>query len=158
MTLQIASLTLVGTLVASPPAQVVTQMSRVSGQVIEDGTSRPVADARVFVVLDDERAAADGSPPEVLSDRDGRYRFDMLPPGRYHIAAQKDGFAPPMDPSSMQIFEVAMGPQAWRARRRGQRTRGLLRRVCSCRLRSPVQKLGPWVRPPAGVDSRRACP
>jgi carboxypeptidase family protein len=109
MTLQIASLSLVGTLVASQPPQAVTQMSRVSGQVIEDGTNRPVADARVFVVLDDERAAADGSPPEVLSDRDGRYRFDTLPPGRYHIAAQKDGFAPPMDPSSMQIFEVAMG-------------------------------------------------
>jgi hypothetical protein len=33
----------------------------------------------------------------------------MLTPGRYHIAAQKDGFAPPMDPSTMQIFEVAAG-------------------------------------------------
>jgi len=109
MTLQIASLTLVGTLVASQPAQAVTQMSRVSGQVIEDGTNRPVSDARVFVVLDDERAAPDSSPPEVLSDRVGRYQFDMLTPGRYHIAAQKDGFAPPMDPSTMQIFEVAAG-------------------------------------------------
>ena len=109
MTLQIASLTLVGTLVASQPPQAVTQMSRVSGQVIEDGTNTPVADARVFVVLDDERAAPDGSPPEALSDRDGRYQFDMLTPGRYHIAAQKDGFAPPMDPSTMQIFEVAAG-------------------------------------------------
>ena len=109
MTLQIASLALVGTLVASQPPQAVTQMSRVSGQVIEDGTNTPVAAARVFVVLDDERAAPDGSPPEVLSDRDGRYQFDMLTPGRYHIAAQKDGFAPPMDPSTMQIFEVAAG-------------------------------------------------
>src|ERR1700730_9605132 len=105
MTLQIASLTLVGTLVASQPPQAVTQMSRVSGQVIEDGTNRPVADARVFVVLEDERAAAEGPPPEALSDRDARYRFDTLPPGRYHIAAQKDGFAPPMDPSTMQVFD-----------------------------------------------------
>jgi len=109
MTLQIASLTLVGTLVASQPPQAVTQMSRVSGQVIEDGTNTPVADARVFVVLDDERAAPDSSPLEALSDRDGRYRFDTLPPGRYHIAAQKDGFAPPMDPSTMQVFDVAGG-------------------------------------------------
>ena len=78
--------------------------------MIEDGTNTPVADARVFVVLDDERAAPDGSPPEALRrDRDGRYQFDTLPPGRYHIAAQKDGFAPPMDPSTMQIFEVAAG-------------------------------------------------
>jgi len=59
MTLQIASLTLVGTLVASQPLQVVTQMSRVSRQVIEDGTNRLVADARVFVVLEDERASPD---------------------------------------------------------------------------------------------------
>jgi hypothetical protein len=109
MTLLIASLTLVGTLVASQPPHAVTEMARVSGQVIEDGTNTPVADARVFVVLDDERAAPDGSPPETLSDRDGRYRFDTLPPGRYHVAAQKDGFAPPMDPSTMQIFEVAAG-------------------------------------------------
>jgi hypothetical protein len=109
MTLLIASLTLVGTLVASQPPHAVTEMARVSGQVIEDGTNTPVADARVFVVLDDERAAPDGSPPETLSDRDGRFRFDTLPPGRYHVAAQKDGFAPPMDPSTMQIFEVAAG-------------------------------------------------
>ena len=112
MTLQIASLTLVGTLVAGQPPQAVTQMSQVSGQVIEDGTNTPVADARVFVVLDAERAAPDGFPPEAreaLSDRDGRYQFDMLTPGRYHIAAQKDGFRPPMDPSTMQIFEVAAG-------------------------------------------------
>jgi carboxypeptidase family protein len=109
VTLQIASVILVGTLVASQPAQAVTQMSRVSGQVIEDGTDTPVADAHVFVVLDDERAAPHGSLPEALSDRDGRYQFDTLTPGRYHIAAQKDGFAPPMDPSTMQIFDVAAG-------------------------------------------------
>jgi Carboxypeptidase regulatory-like domain len=82
-------------------------MSRVSGQVIEGGTSAPVADARVFVVLDDDRAAPGGSLPETLSDRDGRYRFDALPAGRYRIAAQKDGFEPPMNPSTMQMFEVA---------------------------------------------------
>jgi hypothetical protein len=84
-------------------------MSQVSGQVIEDGTNTPVADARVFVIQDGERAAPDGSPPDTLSDRNGRYRFDTLPPGRYHIAAQKDGFAPPMDPSTMQSVEVAAG-------------------------------------------------
>jgi len=44
-----------------------------------------------------------------VTDQDGRYRFDALPAGRYHIAAQKIGFAPPMDPSTMQVFEVAAG-------------------------------------------------
>jgi hypothetical protein len=106
MTLRVASLMLVGSLVASQPAHAVAQMAQVSGQVIEDGTNIPVANARVFVVFDDERAAVDGNPPDTLSDRDGRYRFDMLPPGRYHIAAQKDGFAPPMDPSTMKVVEI----------------------------------------------------
>jgi protocatechuate 3,4-dioxygenase beta subunit len=50
-----------------------------------------------------------GDPPASMSDRDGRYQFDALPAGRYRIAAQKAGFAPPMDPSTMQMLEVAAG-------------------------------------------------
>jgi protocatechuate 3,4-dioxygenase beta subunit len=44
-----------------------------------------------------------------VTDQDGRYHFDALPAGRYRIAAQKAGFAPPMDPSTMQMFEIAAG-------------------------------------------------
>ena len=109
MTLQFASLALMATLLTGQVPQASPEMTRVSGQVIEDGTNTPVAGARMFVLPDDERAAADGFLPEAFSDRDGHYRFDSLPAGRYHIAAQKDGFAPPMDPSTMQMFEVAAG-------------------------------------------------
>ena len=109
MTLRIAGLMLAAMFVAGQPAHAVAQMSRVSGQVIEDGTNTPVADARVFVVLDDQRAAPDGSPQETSSDRNGLYRFDTLPPGRYRVAAQKDGFAPAMAPSTMRMVEVEAG-------------------------------------------------
>jgi protocatechuate 3,4-dioxygenase beta subunit len=115
MTLLIASLILQGTLVASQPRQAVAQMGRVSGQVVEDGTNTPVAGARVFAGLDVELStSADApretdSPRETVTDRDGRYRLDGLPAGRYYIAAEKAGFAPPMEPSTMQRFEVFTG-------------------------------------------------
>jgi protocatechuate 3,4-dioxygenase beta subunit len=111
MTLLIASLTLVSTLVASQTLQGVAQMGRVSGQVIEEGTNTPVADAQVFVLLDGEFSAPAGPPKDTVADRDGRYHFDALPAGRYRIAAHKVGFAPSMDPTTMQLFEVA-GSQA----------------------------------------------
>lgn len=109
MTLQIASLTLIGTLVASQPPQAVREMGRVSGQVIEDRTNTPVAGARVFVVLEGEYSTTAGPPPVSVTDRDGRYQFDALPAGRYRIAAQKDGYEPPLEPETMQMFEVAAG-------------------------------------------------
>jgi protocatechuate 3,4-dioxygenase beta subunit len=109
MTLQIASLALTGALVASQPPQALTQMGRVSGQVIEDGTNTPVAGAHVFVIVDGDNSTSASALPESVTDRDGRYRFDTLPAGRYRIGAQKEGFEPPMDPSTMQLFEVAAG-------------------------------------------------
>ena len=83
-------------------------MGRVSGQVIEDGANTPVAGARVFVLLENDFTST-GPPPASVTDRDGRYQFDALPAGRYRIAAQKAGFAPPMEPPTMQMFEVAAG-------------------------------------------------
>lgn len=109
MTLQFASLTLISTLVVVQPQQAVTEMGQVSGQVIEEGTNAPVADARVIVILENDLSAPAGIPPASISDREGHYRFDALPAGRYRIAAQKAGFAPPMEPETMQRFEVAAG-------------------------------------------------
>ena len=108
MTLQIARLALVSTLAVSQLPQTPTDMGRVSGQVIEEGTNTPVVGARVFVILEGDPPAA-GSPPASVTDREGRYQFDTLPAGRYRIAAQKAGFAPPMEPLTMQMFEVAAG-------------------------------------------------
>ena len=81
MALLIVRLTLVGTLVASQPLQAVAQMGRVSGQVTENGTNRPVAGARVFVVRDGALVTPTGAPPATVTDQDGLYRFDALPAG-----------------------------------------------------------------------------
>jgi hypothetical protein len=109
MALLIASLALIGTLAASQAPQAVPQMGGVSGQVIEDGTDAPVAGARVLVLLDDEGATSSVTPPAIVTDPEGRFHFDVLPAGRYRIVAQKAGHAPPMDPSTMQMFEVSAG-------------------------------------------------
>jgi protocatechuate 3,4-dioxygenase beta subunit len=82
-------------------------MARVSGQVIEEGTDRPVAEANVFVVLDGGLSPPDGFLPSSVTDRSGRYHLDNLPAGRYRIAALKTDFVPHMDPSTMQMSEVA---------------------------------------------------
>jgi len=111
MMLLIASLTLVGTLIASQPLQAAGQMGRISGQVTEDGTITPIAGARVFVVLDGDLSTPAGPPAASVTDQDDRSHVDTLPEGRYPIAAQKAGFAPPMEPSTMQMFKVA-APQA----------------------------------------------
>ena len=109
MTLHFASLTLISALVVVQPQQAVTEMGQVSGQVIEEGTNAPVSDARVIVICENDLSAPAGIPPASISDREGHYRFDALPAGRYRIAAQKAGFAPPMEPETMQRFEVAAG-------------------------------------------------
>jgi hypothetical protein len=77
--------------------------------VIENGTSTPVAGVRVFVLRDDERSTPSGATPATVTDPDGRYHFDFLPAGRYLIAAEKAGYAPPMEPSTMQMFELSAG-------------------------------------------------
>lgn len=109
MALLIASLALIGTLATSQSPPAVPQMGGVSGQVIEDGTGAPVAGVRVFVLLDDEGSTSSGTPPAIVTDPEGRFHFDVLPAGRYRIVAQKAGHAPPMDPSTMQMFEVSAG-------------------------------------------------
>jgi len=84
-------------------------MAEVTGQVLEARTNTPVAGAQVFVLLESQLSYPLEPPPTVGTDENGRYRFDSLTPGRYRIAAQKDGFAPPMDPWKMQAFVVGAG-------------------------------------------------
>jgi protocatechuate 3,4-dioxygenase beta subunit len=108
MTLQIARLALVSTLAVNQLPQTPIDMARVSGQVVEEGTNTRVVGARVFVILEGDPPAA-GPPPAAMTDGEGRYQIDVLPAGRYRIAAQKAGYAPPMEPETMQMFEVAAG-------------------------------------------------
>jgi hypothetical protein len=63
--------------------------SQIAGKVIAD--NKPVPGAPVFLwpVADSARRSLSG-PIQALSDTDGRFRFDSLPPGDYRMLASFD--------------------------------------------------------------------
>jgi hypothetical protein len=108
------SLVLAGALSSEQAPQSNAPVARISGRVVEDGTNVPVSGARVTVYAVDQRSVASfspGPPPQAITDQDGRFIFDGLPPGRYRINVQKGGFASPLppDPSAFGTFDVAAG-------------------------------------------------
>ena len=114
-----------GLILAGVPAsgeslQANTPSARVSGRILEEGTNAPISSARVTILPQGPPRAASsppfrgGPPPQTTSDENGRYVFDGLAPGRYRIDAQKAGFAPAVDPftinpSMLRPFELAAG-------------------------------------------------
>src|SRR4051812_46926518 len=68
----------------------------VTGRIVDDAGRAGIADARVTLVP--VRAAGPPTAPFSLpatafTDRDGRYTFENVTPGRYQINVQKAGFA-----------------------------------------------------------------
>lgn len=81
---------------------------RVSGIVVDENGSAPVAGARVSIAPADRPPTEEQAPwPEAITGPGGRFAFAAIPPGRYAIAAHKEGFALPMDDSMFPIVEVA---------------------------------------------------
>jgi hypothetical protein len=61
----------------------VTTPVRMDGRVVDHGTSAGVLGARVRIA---------GTPFEMLTDPDGRFRFENVPPGRYQVVAEHVGY------------------------------------------------------------------
>jgi protocatechuate 3,4-dioxygenase beta subunit len=83
---------------STAPAQSVeillTPGSSLSGRVVDVGTGRAVAGARVSTVLhrkDSDPDSLSGSGVVSVADDDGRFRFTRLAPGRYKPAATSPG-------------------------------------------------------------------
>lgn len=87
-----------------------------TGQVLEDGTSTPVAGAQVNVMRIPTERPVQGStifasrPFTATTDRDGRYQVSGLEPGRYRVSVMKAGFAMPLD-GGVPPFDLAAGEQ-----------------------------------------------
>jgi hypothetical protein len=69
-----------------------------TGRVVDQTTRAGLADVRVTLMPMPVPGRAggvmfDGRPPMALTDRDGRYTFENVAPGRYRVSVQKTGFA-----------------------------------------------------------------
>ena len=87
---------------------------RLAGRVIAEGTSAPIAGARVMV-FPMMRGAMPPSgpmamPPQTMTDEDGRFVVNSVAPGEYRIDVQKTGFASSSDPMARPTtYTVAAG-------------------------------------------------
>lgn len=100
------SLLLALSLTQAPAAD---QAGRVSGRVTVAGTSTPVGGARISLFPAGRLSGVIGQPPQAISDQDGRFVFDHVSPGTYHLDAQKSGFAPADEPSRREMIAVGAG-------------------------------------------------
>lgn len=72
---------------AAPPG------AAVSGQVVEDVTRAPIPGAQVTLFPSGPRSMPFmDQPPTTTTDRDGRFAFQGVEPGRYRIGVQKSGY------------------------------------------------------------------
>jgi hypothetical protein len=97
-----------GALMQSPAA---TQGAALSGRVVDQGSQAPVVGAQVMLLLVPSGPGPmpfPGQPPTSSTDRDGRYRFEGLQPGRYRISVGKAGFAP-LDGPGLPDVRLAAG-------------------------------------------------
>ncbi len=80
----------------------------VTGRIVDDASRAGISEARVTLIPMPTGGrgaliAFDRQPPMVLTDRDGRYSFDNIAPGRYRINVQKAGFAAVSDRGPQQL-------------------------------------------------------
>ena len=105
-------MTVIATMLAAvlAVAQAADQSSgRLMGQVVEQGSRTPIANARVMVF---SMARPQAGPPQILeatSDADGRFTLDSLLPGAYRVQASKAGYAMQTFDAQQLIVEVLPG-------------------------------------------------
>jgi protocatechuate 3,4-dioxygenase beta subunit len=89
------------------PAGPISTGTRLSGVVTEDGGRTPVAGARVMLMASRPSPgfADPNQPPMTVTDREGRFTFDGVAPGRYRLNAQKPGFATIGAPPEVAVIE-----------------------------------------------------
>lgn len=99
LTAQMARLPLLGLISLLMLAPIVAQsrVGRIAGQVIDGTTKAPIANARVTLSAEGRPTL---TPPQVITDEDGRFAFEQLEPARYRVSATKGGFG--FAPSMLQ--------------------------------------------------------
>ena len=90
---------------ATPDA--IAQKATVEGQARAEEGGAPVQFALVRLVRADSSPLPSDSPPQGITNADGRYRFDGVAPGRYRVQLLRIGFRPVLsDPVQVAAGET----------------------------------------------------
>src|SRR5688572_4986073 len=90
---------------ATPDA--IAQKATVEGHARADEGGAPVQFALVRLVRADSSPLPSDSPPQGITNADGRYRFDGVAPGRYRVQLLRIGFRPVLsDPVQVAAGET----------------------------------------------------
>lgn len=81
----------------------------VSGRVVDAGSRNPIAGAHVMLIPERNWTGPAGGLPEAITDQNGRFVLEGVPPGRYYVNATKIGFVAIADPTEMPALEIVEG-------------------------------------------------
>jgi len=106
----ISALLMLMSLFQSPSGPAQAAAARMSGQVVDADSRKPVAGARVILIgMSRETRETLPAPQQALTNAKGQFSVEGVPPGRYRLEVQKAGFAPPVDGSERRTFDITSG-------------------------------------------------
>src|ERR1700757_3190267 len=97
----LGAFTLAGLVVAPSVKAQTTTTGSIVGKVT-DPSGAVVPDAKV-----DLQDLDKGSSQEIKTNKDGVYRFDLLPPGRYSVSATSGGFQTTTRPVEVAVGQIS---------------------------------------------------
>src|SRR5262245_8231719 len=83
----------------------------VSGRVVDAETNAPVAGARVVLAVEQGTVPPPATTgDEAVPDKEGRFVFAIVEPGRYRLDAIKKGYAPLSRSAAAPVADVGDAP------------------------------------------------
>lgn len=99
------------------------QTGVIEGHVRAESGGAPVQFALVRLLRADSNPSPTDAPPEGITNADGHFRFDTVPPGRYRVEVVRIGFRPllsdpvPVVAGKTAQLDLRMASSRWSCRR-----------------------------------------